>query len=308
MARWLAIAIVIAQATNADADATVRLASSGDRCSVETLPARVAGVLGRDPFDPTAPAVIRVQVDAAGDHVVARVTFEEGDRRRGPRTVEAADCNALLDSIALVIALGVSAAVDRTEASTAAATPPPQAPAPALELHDATAAIDEVRSSSELAASVGGAAGFSSNGWRQLLALGLRWRAGHHALAFELRRGAPEHRAVLPSGNVDITTTTASGVACRMVGDVGLCGVVTAGVIHAEPTGLLDARSVATPVMGLGGRVGVEHELWRALRARVELGVDGQVTTSRIDVDHMPVWASSTFQVWAGAGVLARFL
>jgi hypothetical protein len=173
MARWLAIAILIAHAATVRADATVRLASSGQRCSVETLPARVAVVLGRDPFDARARTVVLVELEDAERPVVARVTFDDTDRRRGPRRIEAADCDALLDSIALVIAMGVTAEPVGRSAPTTPVASVVVPPADTLQL-DGAVGMDDHRASSELAASAAGVAGVSANGWNAQLALGLR--------------------------------------------------------------------------------------------------------------------------------------
>jgi hypothetical protein len=182
-----------------------------------------------------------------------------------------------------------------------------ETPAATLDLH-ATTALEHDRSSSELAASIAASAGFSANGWQPDLALGLRMRSARRAYAVEVHRSAPERRDAGAVGSLEITATTASGVVCSMLGNLGFCGAIAAGVVRGEGAGLYEAHRVTSPTLGLGGRVGLEHELWRGLRARVELGVDAMITKSRFDVDHMPVWTSSTFDVWAGGGVLARFL
>src|SRR5690349_7018773 len=110
MIRWVACAFGIAAIAAAPAAAApaVRLATSGDACALDALPARVDALRGDAAIDPHAAAMVRVEVGRSGSHVTAAVTFEDADGgRRGPRRVEAASCDALLDALALVIAMGL---------------------------------------------------------------------------------------------------------------------------------------------------------------------------------------------------------
>lgn len=313
MIRWVARAFCIAAIAAAPAAASpVRLVTGGDACALDALPTRVDALLGRAPFDSNAAAVVRVEVARGDERVTAAVTFEDADgTRRGPRRVEAASCDALLDSLALVIAMGLPPDSAAPPTAPPAAAPPVAAePAAGLELHAPPVGpiAPGPAAANELAVSAGGAASLSSNGWGQVLAVGLRWRRARHSLALELRLEAPETRAIAPMGAVAIAMTTIAAVGCRHAGDFAVCAVLGVGEVRGSGAGLYDARAAITPLVDGGVRLGWEHGVWRGLRVRMQIGADVSATTSQFDVDEMPVWTSSRVQAWAGAGVLAHFL
>lgn len=308
MIRWVACAFGVAAIAAAPvaASPSLRLATGGDACALDALPARVDALLGGVAIDPDARAVVRVEVARRDDRVTAAVTFEDADGgRRGPRRVEAASCDALLDALALVIAMGMPPDVPAT-------APPPAAPEPAaaLELRAAPQRPATARpdAASELAVTAGGAASLSSNGWGQLLAVGLRWRHARHSLALELRLETPQAQAIGTMGTVEVAMTTIAAVGCRHTGDFAVCAALGAGEVRGSGAGLFDARAAVAPLISGGVRLAWEHEVWRGLRARLQVGADVSATTTQFDVDEMPVWTSSRVQAWAGAGMLAHFL
>ena len=60
------------------------------------------------------------------------------------------------------------------------------------------------------------------------------------------------------------------------------------------------------PVLAAGARLTWERPFTRLLALRLHVDAEAALTRTRFDVDHMPVWLSNEFEVWGGAGVIAR--
>jgi hypothetical protein len=303
MARWLIVTAVVAVATRAAADPAVRLVSDGDACDVTSVAERVRGLVGQRAVEEDGAGIVKIRLDRHGSEVFADVTFDDADgRQRGPRRVAATSCDALLDSIALVIALGMPQTDPSPSPEPPAAVPEVREPEVPLEVR--VAPIMRDKSASEAAV----IAGVSTNGSQQAVTFGLRWRHDQTSIALEASILSPEERLVGALGRVHISTTNVFAVACRHGGDLSLCGALGIGATRGSATGLYDGHDAVTPNVSIGARVRWEHGLWGGFHGRLEVGVDANAVRNRFDVDHMSVWSTSRFEGWAGAAMIARFL
>ena len=290
-----AVPLVLLLAGTAMASPT-RLDVTGDGCDLTELERQVSAIVGRDPFAPSARASILIGTSANPTGVSARAWFENGDgERRGPRTVEAATCDELVDALALIIAM---------------ALPPVEAPPSRPPVLGAPTALglevrEELVRTRRTQLIVAAAGGISTVGWKQQLILGARTKRHAHSLGLELRLDAPSEIEVTMSSHVDVWKSVISVSPCLHAGPVGVCGIASAGVIRGSGTGLVDARTAFSPTVAVGARLTWEHPFTRLLSLRLHLDAEVGVTRTRFDVSHMPVWASNRFEVWGGAGVIA---
>lgn len=310
MARWLAPLLLIVAAVSAHASPSLRLVTDGDVCDFSPLAAGVEALAGDRLFHEHGSVSVVVHVDGSATSPSADVTFETSDgSARGPRHLDAANCQALLDAVALVIAIGVPEdAPDEAPhvQAPARAIEPQRTLSLPLELRE-RGEVDDDSAPSKLAVTGGAALGVSSNGVAHQIVVGVRWREPHTSLGLELRIEPSEDRAVVPAGRVEVSRTLASTRLCRHLGDLALCGAASVGVIRGTGNELFDARQAVSVTAGVGARVAWERELWRGVGASVEVGGDAFPRTSRFDVDHMPVWTSSRFEAQVGTGLFAHF-
>lgn len=275
-----------------------RLDVTGDGCDLTELEPQVRSIVGGEPFSADARASVQVGTSTNATEVSAYVWFDGGDgQRRGPRNVEAATCAELVESLALIIAM----ALPTLEAPPA---PPPIVAATPLAL-GLEARAEFVRSSYTQVI-VAAAGGMSTQGLTQQLVLGARRKRNARSLAIEVRTDAPRKVEVTMTGSVDVWKSVVSVSPCLHAGGVGVCATASAGVIRGSGAGLVDARTAYSPTAAVGARLTWEHAFTRLLSLRFHLDAEAVVTTTRFDVGHMPVWVSNRFEVWGGAGVIAR--
>ncbi len=268
----------------------------GEACDASALADDVAKLDG-EVLDASASASVRVELVAPFG---ARVSFVAGDGTiAGPRVIEAQSCDELVTSIALVIAMTPTAAPS---------PPPPRAPI----RYDA--ALEVTRSVVVAApavvrwdAIVGGAGSVDAGGPEGRLAIGVCWRRGDRSLGAELRGDLPDDRT-LAVGRIDVLRAELAVTPCLHRGELAACALAAAGVWRGAGIGLLTERAVLAPVATLGVRIAWERGItgWLALRAYLD--ADALVTTTRFDVDAMPVWTSPRVEAIAGLSLLARFL
>lgn len=312
MTRWIAALLLIMATASAHAGPSLRLVTDGDVCDLSPLATGVEALVGSRVFDERGSASVVVHLDGSAMSPSADVTFDAGDgSARGPRHLEAASCDALLDAIALVIAIGVPedapGGAPHVQARARAIEPQRNVDSSSrLELRDHVD-LDGDTVASKLAVTGGAALGVSSNGIARQIVIGVRWREPRTSLGLELRIEPSEDRAVVPAGRVEVSRTLASTRLCRHLGDLALCGAASVGVIRGTGTELFDARQAVSVTAAVGARVAWERELWCGMGARIEVGGDVFPRTSRFDVDHMPVWTSSRFEAQVGTGLFAHF-
>lgn len=97
--------------------------------------ARVTTRLGRDPFVPQAATAVRVQFEARGARVVARVEVAEGSNVPGVRSLEQPKgaCDSLADAVAAAVATAIDPMGPRPVSPAPPPTPPPAAAPPPKE-------------------------------------------------------------------------------------------------------------------------------------------------------------------------------
>jgi hypothetical protein len=269
-----------------------RLDVVGTACDVTTLADQVVK-LGGERFDAGARAIAFVELVAPFG---ARVSFDDGDGRvSGPRVIDAPSCEELVASIALVIAM------------TRATAPHGPAPIPDHDLAiTRSVEIGPPPPTEGWDAIVGGAGSVDTSRLGGRLALGARWRRGDRSLGAELRGDLPDDHT-LAIGRVDVYRADLAIVPCLHRGELAACGLATIGIWRGSGVGLATERAVFAPVAALGLRVAWEPAITRRLTLRAHIDADALVTTTRFDVDAMPVWASPRVEATAGLSLLARF-
>ncbi|HEY4178197.1 MAG TPA: hypothetical protein VGM90_15225 [Kofleriaceae bacterium] len=281
--------VVLAIASSAAAD-PIAVTSSGDACDLAALPAAANQLAPPDPRD-VAATVTTSRVDA-GVQASLTLTTDDGT---STRTVSAVTCAELVDSVALVLAM--------------AAQPVPHAPEPAPLR--ATPLVerspDEVattRHASGWSALAGGAV---ANDMNASVLVGATVHLRRNSLGIEARYQLPEQLDVSTMGRVSVTTSALSLSPCHDVGALSLCGTAGAGFIHGRGTGLVDAQSATHPLVALGGRVAWTLPLTDRFALRFHLEAEATLSTTRFDVDNMPVWTSDRVQVRGGTALVTHF-
>lgn len=284
------LAIAVTAAT-ASADPR-RLEIAGDACDATTLAGQVVE-LGAEPFDASASASVRVEIEPP---FIARVSFDDGAGHViGPRVIDAADCTELVTSIALVIA---------TTPAPAHVNSP--APTPRDDRLDRSAALGPPRVE-RWDAIVGGAGNLDAAGVGGRLAIGARWRISALSIGAELRGALPEAHS-LEIGRIDIYRGELAVVPCLHRGELAACGLALAGLYRGSGIGLRSERVAVAPLVALGLRAAWEHDVTARLAVRAYLEADALVTITRFDVGAMTVWTSPRIEASLGISLLVRFL
>ena len=272
----------------------------------DALRRAVAALVGYDTFFPWAKRVVLATITRQGDAFVASVDLidERGIRHGGHELRTQGACAALLDTVALAVAIAIdprlvlpppataSQPVSPVEppsareeeapatarAPTAAASPPaPLVPvaAPVTEppVDRDPAAPSHAPQPASFFASLGatGALGITPNAsLGGTLGAGVRWR--FLSVALEGFAAPPISSTATGGGTYSAWPLLASLVPCVHLGPAFGCGVLQAGAVFASSEGS-GARSASYPWGAAGGRVGVLIPLrgpW-LLRARADL-------------------------------------
>ena len=277
--------VLAVMATTAAADPR-RLDVVGDACDTSSLADQVAS-------DPDAIASVHVELVAP---FAARISFDDGDGHViGPRVIDAASCDELVASVALVIAM--------TPAHAKPLAPIPE-PAPEITRTIVAPAPPRIGRWDALA---GGAGSIDTGGLVERVALGARYRRGDRSIAAELRGDLPDEHA-LASGRVDVLRAELAIVPCLHRGAFAACGLAVAGLWRGSGIGLVTEQAAFAPELAVGARIAWETALTARLGLRAHLDADALVTTTRFDVDAMPVWTSPRVEATAGLSLIARFL
>jgi hypothetical protein len=303
-----AVGCILAGLPAADAS-PVRVEVQGDRCDFNALESQLTQVLGSDPIDSNAHALVSIELMSARGLFEAGVTFDDGDGGvRGPRIVTAKSCNELVESVALVIAMALPD-LHSTDADKAVTAPPAK---PVVEASPRAFAVTErasvVRTKPDLAFFIAGAGGVKADAVQGQLIVGGRLRRGSASLTAEMRADAPQEYDTERMGGIRVFRAQVSVSPCWHLGSVAGCAVASAGTIHGSGLGLTSARSVYRPLASGGLRVTWEHRLVGSIAVRLHLDADTLITTTQFDVDNVKVWVSPRFEGSAGFGVLAHFL
>jgi hypothetical protein len=300
--RVVAAALVVCALAARRADAGARLDVAPGACALERLPDRVRA-LGGAP-DAAGARVVRVSTEADGDGVIARVSLDD---TRGVRTVRATDCAHLTEAVALVIAVALARDPEPPPAPPADAPLPPIAPlAPPSNSISARIATSP-RTPLAVAASFASSIGRAGDRWTETFAIGARVRRGARSLGLELAVQAPDRIAIGSSSHVEVSTTAITIAPCAHHGRALACALVSAGWLTGRGDGLMDARTITRPVIAAGARLGWEVPLSPRVDVTAQLGVRGNVTSTRFLVDQRPVWSSARVEAAAAVGLIAHF-
>jgi hypothetical protein len=297
----MALTALLAAGTAAAEPRVARLEDAGTACSLDGLEADVEALIGRDPFDDAAGSAIRIETEVVGEGVVARLAI--GDEQ--VRTLEGADCEELVESLAIVVVLVLRAEAPEPEPEPEPLPEPKREPEPEPRLAVA-ASVEVSPSPAPIALDViaGGAAAGSGAGMAPELALGLRVSRGRARVGVELSLRAPDELAA-GDGRVVVTTARATVLACFR-GNIDLCAVGSGGVVRGSASGVVDARAASTPLAACGLRASWERPLTGRFALRVHAEARAALTTSRFLVDEMPVWTSSRVEAGAGLSLVAH--
>ncbi|CAN5861825.1 hypothetical protein BH11MYX2_BH11MYX2_34520 [soil metagenome] len=284
--------VVLAIATSSAAADPIAVMSSGGACNVEGL-AAAANTLAPPAARPVTAAISTSRADG---HVEATVSLSTADGTSA-RAVSAVSCADLVDSLALVLAM-------------AAQTIPDDAPPPPTYLPNQTHERERFEDAPvanfapRWSVLAGGAV---ANDLSPSILVGATMRIHANSLGLEARYQLPEQLDVSATGRVSVTTAALSLSPCHHIGALSLCGTASAGFIHGHGTGLADAQSATHPLVALGGRVAWTLPLTARLALRFHLEAEATLTTTRFDVDNMPVWTSDRFAVRGGTALVAHF-
>ncbi len=299
------IGIVVAATALAHADSpgVARIVASGD-CKLSDLETRSNELLGRAAIvaDANASIGIATSIQDAG-RVSATLTFADAAGvARSARTVEAATCDEMVDSLAVVISLLLRDGVhdDAPVAPTAAVSPAPSPPP--VQVTETTFVVlppHASRPALELAAQMG----TTKTGE---VVIGGRLDRGRHAFGAELHVGIPATTSLGTQegdGSVRVMTLSLGGVVCRRWGSLGACGILMGGLVRGSGADLMDARTAVRPMASVGARLEWRQAMSRWGGIRMFVDAEQLMVSTRFLVDEMPVWTSDARQAWLGAGI-----
>lgn len=280
-----------------------RLELRGDACDLSSLASSITTVLGGNALDPTAPVVMTVESVPTDSGARAQVWFDDGVRR-GPRVVVAVNCNELVEAITVIAAMALPELVP----------PEPRHAQPPTSLRTSHPELGIVATTSPPAlprrtrveALAAAAGGVTRHGFQQQLIMGARRRDQRRSVGIEARFSLPDEVAAA-GGGVDVWTLAASLSGCIHIGSVAGCALGSAGVIRGSGERLEVTSAAFSPLAALGARLTWEYGVSRSLSLRLHVDAEVNLTKTRFDVDHMPVWVSDRFSLWTGAGVIAHF-
>ena len=303
------VVAVVTLATNALRIATasaspVHVETMGDACDVAALAPQIAKLVQVD-----SSTTAKVEVVARGSSVEASVRFVDDDGTvRGPRVITAGDCNQLVESVAIVIAMALHEDV----------APAPRVIAPATRIDvpprvvrettlETIAASPAPRRNDQLAVVLVGGSGMSSQGITAQLTAGVRWRRGDGSIGAEVRADSPDREHV-GLGQIDVSRAQVSIEPCLHRGPLAMCGLVSAGMFYGSSNGFAVTGGAYSPLLATGFRTSFERALTDRVALRAHVDADALITTTGYEIDYMETWRSPRFELSAGIGVLAQFL
>ena len=286
---------VMTSVAAAETSTTVRFEAAG-ACELTALEPRTNELLGRVAITADARARIAIASEQTGDAVSATLTFsDEAGVTKSSRTITAASCDELAESIAVVLSL----VLREPAPEPAPAPPPPAPPAPAVTTGvDTTFTLVPARHSPiaiELGATIGSALDS---------AIVIGGRLERRALAFgvELAVAMPKTVEVL-GGAVHVTSARLAGAGCARLNQFSGCWLVIGGAVRGSGEDLMDARSATGALVGVGARVEWRQPVSRRAGVRVFGAVEQLLVRPSFLVGDTAVFSSAERQAWLGAGV-----
>ena len=290
----------------------------------------VADRLGYDPFDPSAPELLRARVSASAGRFSALLElFAASSVVRARRTIDSVEnCGELVAALALSMSIAIdpehggpgetSEPRPATEGSSAPGDeqtkPPeeqskPQAAPPAIVAPQLSQSPSAVKPRSLRIRA--GASGHLAFGAEPAPAPGVELSLGVRQAAWSLtlagRYDTETGQNIAPRGAVHARLRAGSLSPCFHARPALFCGVVTLGSLRARSSGLSDGRTDSALFAAVGARLGVEWPLISAfaLRAFGELLVTARPLTG--EVNQAPVWDVPPANGLLGAGFIAEF-
>ena len=210
---------------------------------------------------------IHIDTTVEADHASARLHLPSGTRE-----LSATNCDELEQAIALVIAMVAQ-------------------PRVAVEQPIETELV---------------AGGLGSVGGDGRVIVGARWRRGDASIGAELHVDRPG-AVSLGMSEIGIWSGSLEMSPCLALGPVETCATASAGVFHGSGLRLADASTAFSPRVDAGARLQWQHAVTARFGIQLRADVDAILTTTRFDIDHMPVWTNRRFEAWTGGGVVAHF-
>ncbi|HEY4057597.1 MAG TPA: hypothetical protein VGM39_13355 [Kofleriaceae bacterium] len=275
----------------------VQLDLHSTTCVVDEAVERTNDLLGYAAVSPGATRTLRIDIDGASASLT--VTNPDGTRL-GPRTLSARDCAALQAPLAVVLATMIRSLPDDE----------PVAPAPAPQTHESIDEPAAPRVARNISLLIGASGAASMNGTAMEFGGGARYVRGTHSVSVEVRDQFSQtddvHLGELFIGQVRTSRIMADVVPCAHRGWFAGCAIASVGWVDATGVDLMDARSVRSPVVAVGGRVEAEHEFAGGLGLRLRVDGRAAVTQTRLTVEDETVWTSARFSVVLGIDMLAH--
>ena len=290
-------------------------AGAAEACPGEPeLRGAVAAVIGYDPFQPSAHALVRASVTKRGGAFAAVMEHRDATGRilwSRPALIDP-DCRKLVGAMGLLIGGEIDPAragtaapqtiqapapapIFVTPAAAPAANPPPPTPSrrPDLRLG--------ARAGVTLGALPAPAAMIAIDG-------GVRWE--HFSLSVEGRADLPVTAVVDSNAKLRASVLAGSLVPCGHLRWFVGCAVISVGALRLEGVDLAGASSGAAVYLAAGLRAGLEWPIPRLPVIALRLSADVLATMHPIRAaraDEREVWRTPPFAGVLAAGLGARF-
>jgi hypothetical protein len=274
--------------------ATARLDVSG-ACELAQLEARSNELLGRAGVVADARAQIAIATHVEGGAQLATLSFvDEHGAAQPARTITAASCNELGESIAVVISLVLR---QNAPPPPPARAPPPPPPAPVRE--DDSVFAPAPPPAKALALELGAALATTM---QTSIVLGGRFERARFALGVDLEVPMPE-TVELGTASVHVMSLRADAAGCFRARGFAACGLLIGGLVRARGEDLMNARTAFGPLAAAGARVEWRQPASRRAGVRIFASVEQLLARPRIVVDSTEVWAIPEREAALGAGL-----
>jgi len=305
---WLLLLASSLGAPSAKASLVYEVGAVGAACPDEQwVRSAVSARLGRDPFDATAPMLVKSRIEriGAGPGLRGLVVVERADGTSGRRTLTSptGDCLELASSLELAITLAIEPLLLARPAPSpvAVAQPLPPAPAPLPSAPSSSVQPDPHWVISGRAGLLGAAG--AQPGLTGGLIVGVLARRAVFSTALEARVHLPT--PLDSSGTVQAFTGLASLVPCAHWRALTGCAVFSMGAFQVERQ--VDVRRVTTFMSLAGVRLGAEIPLVSGLALVPWLEGALLLTRTSVVAGPMTLWVSWPFAISGGASLQFEF-
>lgn len=312
-------------AASAEPRPTIRLqyerGPGAERCpQEEELRRALSARLGYDAVDEGASTELRALIRREGERLRAQVSLLDGEGKLlGERSLDSrgSDCGELAEAMVLAIAIAVDdvlsvvapppppplspppLVVEVRPPPAPTPAPPPPPPAPQVNVAAALPSRYELDVGLDVSAGLGpapstGVSAGAAMRWKEL-SIGLE---GHAAL--------PSSHSLRTGGEVRAALTRGAIVPCLRVDPLGVCGVVSLGVLSAEGVGVPNARTATSPYLGAGTRLALEWVPPEGVGLRVHAEAALALIRTTVGVGARDAWTMSPIAASLGASAVFR--